>query len=62
MSEQFKARKGMYVSEDFSPRVLQKRKDLLHEMYEKRREGKLAFLLYDRLIARERKKHFNIIL
>ena len=44
--KEFKSRKptGMYMNEDFSPRVLQKRKDLLPEMYQKRREGKIAFL------------------
>ena len=54
--KEFKARKpiGMYANEDYSPRVLQKRKDLLPEMYEKRREGKIAFLSYDRLIVREK--------
>lgn len=53
--KEFKSRKpaGIYANEDFSPRVLQKRKDLLPEMYQKRREGKIAFLSYDRLIIRE---------
>ena len=59
MLKQFKARKpaGMYANEDFSPRVLQKRKDSLPEMYEKRREGKIAFISYDRLIIREKRTY-----
>ena len=38
--KEFKSRKpaGMYVNEDFSPRVLKKRKDLSPGMYHKRSE------------------------
>ena len=50
--KEFKSRKptGIYVNEEFSPRVLQKRKDLLPEMTKNAEKEKI---LYDKLIVRE---------
>jgi len=53
-----KARKNLkgtrqIIREDFSDRVLQKRKDLLPQMNEARNEGKIAYLSYDKLIIKQ---------
>ena len=45
---------GLHVFEDFSGRVMKRRKELLPEMYAKRHEGKIAYLSYNKLIVKER--------
>ncbi len=44
---------GLYVNEDFSARVVEKRRQLLPEMYSARDDGKIAYLSYDKLIIRD---------
>ena len=46
--------RGLYVNEDFTRRVMDKRKGLIPEMMQARQEGKIAFLSYDRLVVKER--------
>ena len=46
--------KGLYINEDFSQKVLEKRKDLLPQMMKARQDGKIAFLSFNRLIVKER--------
>lgn len=45
--------KKIYVTEDYSKEVLEKRKELQAELAEERRKGKKAYLRYDKLIVRE---------
>lgn len=45
---------GLHVFEDFSSRVMKRRKELLPEMYAKRNEGKIAYLSYNKLVVKER--------
>ena len=42
---------NVFVREDFSQKVLAKRKELLPAMHEERRKGNIAFLRYDRLVV-----------
>ena len=42
---------NIYVREDFSEKVLAKRKDLLPKMYEERKKGNVAYLRYDKLVV-----------
>lgn len=46
---------GIYVREDYSTRIAEKRRQLLPEMYEARKKGLIAFLRYDKLIVHRRK-------
>ena len=51
-----KSKKGLkgtnvYVREDFSQKILAKRKELLPKMHEERRKGNIAFLRYDKLVV-----------
>ena len=45
---------GLYVNEDFSQRVIDKRKQLFPELKKARMEGKIAYLSYDRLVVRNK--------
>ena len=42
---------NIYVREDFSQKVMAKRKELLPQMYEERRKGNIAFLRFDKLVV-----------
>lgn len=46
--------RGVYVNEDFSSRVMGRRKELLPEMRAARERGKVAYLSYDRLVVKYR--------
>ena len=43
---------NLYINEDFSDKVRQKRKDLLPRMIEARNQGNYAYLRYDQLVVR----------
>lgn len=45
--------KKIYVTEDFSKEVLEKRKALQAELVEERKKGNTAYLKYDKLIVKE---------
>ena len=42
---------NVYIREDFSQKVLARRKELLPKMYEERKNGNIAFLRYDKLVV-----------
>lgn len=44
---------GIYVKEDYSREVLEKRKQLQPQVEEERKKGNIAFLKYDRLIVKK---------
>ena len=44
--------KNIYVQEDFSLEVLQKRKELVPQLQEERRKGRIAFIKYDKLVVK----------
>ena len=46
--------RGIYVNEDYSQRVMARRKELLPKMMKAREEGKIAYLTFDKLVVRER--------
>ena len=48
--------RGVYVNEDFSMRVVNRRKELLPEMKEARDRGKIAYLSFDKLVVKDRQK------
>lgn len=45
--------KNIYVTEDYSKEVLEKRRALQTELAEEREKGKIAYLKYDKLIVKE---------
>ena len=45
---------GIYINEDYSPRVVAKRKELTVKMKELRSEGKTAYLSFDKLIVKDK--------
>ena len=47
---------GVFVNEDFSMRVVSRRKELIPEMKEARDRGKIAYLSYDRLVIKDRQE------
>lgn len=49
-----KLRRGIYISEDFSKEILEKRKELQHELLKEREKGKIAYLKADKLIVKDR--------
>lgn len=49
-----KLRKGIYILEDFSKEILEKRKELQQELLREREKGKIAYLKSDKLIVKER--------
>ena len=44
--------KGLFLNEDFSQRVMDKRKELIPKMKQAREEGKIAYLAFDRLVVK----------
>lgn len=42
---------GVYIQEDFSEAVRQKRRELLPKLKEAREKGNIAYLVYDRLVS-----------
>ena len=46
--------RGIYVNEDFSQRIMARRKELLPKMMKAREEGKIAYLSFDKLVVRDR--------
>ena len=46
--------RGIYINEDFSTRVISRRRDLIPEMKEARERGKIAYLSYDKLVVKDR--------
>lgn len=52
---------NIYMNEDFSDSVRQKRKELMPQMKAARARGERAYLKYDRLIVRpKREQHSNL--
>lgn len=45
--------KKIYISEDYSKEVLEKRKTLQAQLIEERKKGNIAYLRYDKLIVKE---------
>ena len=45
---------GLYVNEDYSQRVIDRRKELMPAMKKAREEGKIAYLSFDKLVVRDR--------
>ncbi|KAI5644343.1 hypothetical protein NE865_03712 [Phthorimaea operculella] len=43
---------GMYIREDYTKEVLQKRKELQPQLEEERKKGNRAFIVYDRLVVK----------
>ncbi|KAJ2937393.1 hypothetical protein O0L34_g16603 [Tuta absoluta] len=43
---------GMYIKEDYTKDILQKRKELQPQLEEERRKGNRAFLVYDKLVVK----------
>ena len=46
--------KGYFFNEDFSQRVITRRKELLPDMREARERGKIAYLSFDKLVVKDR--------
>ena len=46
--------KDTYINEDFSQKVITKRKSLVPKMMEARAAGKIAFLSFDRLVIKDK--------
>ena len=44
---------GIFSDEDFSSKVMEKRKALLPRMKEARSEGKIAYISFDKLVIRD---------
>ena len=45
---------NIFIREDFSDKVLDKRRELVPKMFEARRNGMVAYLRYDKLITHSR--------
>ena len=45
--------KHVYVTEDFSKEVLEKRRELIPQLKEERKKGRIAYLRYDKLIVKD---------
>ena len=45
---------GIYINEDFSQRIMARRKELLPKMMKAHKEGNIAYLSFDRLVVRDR--------
>ena len=50
---------SIYINEDYSDAVRQKRKELVPEMKAARARGDIAYLKYDRLIVHSRREQLN---
>lgn len=48
-----KSLSGIYISEDYSKEVIEKRKALLPQLLEEKKKGKIVFLKYDKLVVKE---------
>ena len=48
---------GLKFYEDFSQRILQRRKELIPELIRKRKQGKKGFLLMDRIVEYDDSTH-----
>ena len=48
--------RGIFFNEDFSQRVMMRRKELLPRMREEREKGKIAYLSFDKLVVKDRKQ------
>ena len=46
--------RGVYVNEDYSQRVITRRKELLPQMKEARERGKVAYLSFDKLVVKDK--------
>ena len=46
--------RGIFVNEDLSHRVMERRKQLMPKLREARSNGKIAYLVYDRLVVTDR--------
>ena len=46
--------RGLYVNEDYSQRVITRRKELLPAMREASERGKIAYLSFDKLVVKDR--------
>ena len=46
--------RGVFVNEDYSQRVVSRRKELLPKMREARENGKIAYLSFDRLVVKDK--------
>ena len=46
--------RGIYVNEDFSQRIMARRKEPLPKMMKAREEGNIAYLSFDKLVVRDR--------
>lgn len=44
--------KGIYISEDYSKEVIEKRKALIPQLLEEKKKGNIAFLKYDKLVVK----------
>lgn len=45
--------KNIYVKEDFSKEVLEKRRELVSQLKEERRKGRIAYIKYDKLVVKD---------
>lgn len=57
--------KGIYISEDYSKKVIEKRKALIPQLLEEKKKGNIAFLKYDKLVVKgpntdKRKRELSI--
>ena len=46
--------RGVFVNEDYSQRVVSRRKELLPKMREARENGKIAYLSFDKLVVKDK--------
>ena len=46
--------RGVYVSEDYSQRVITRRKELLPQVKEARERGKVAYMSFDKLVVKDK--------
>ena len=51
--------KGFFFNEDFSQRVISRRKELLPDMRQARERGKIAYLSFDKLVVKDRQPHLT---
>ncbi|XP_022823945.1 uncharacterized protein LOC111354630 [Spodoptera litura] len=47
-----KSLKGIFIAEDYSKEVIEKRKALLPQLLEEKKKGNIAFMKYDKLIVK----------
>ena len=49
--------RGTYLNEDYSQRVVARRKELIPSMKDARERGKIAYLSFDKLVVKDRQAH-----